>query len=145
MGSPDGPDVAGRIVSNDAEPEQPRQAHRWLGLPWWAVVILGVFLSPFVLVGVLGGGLFVYIIASSDTVYSKGYSETSFKSLTVGMTTGEVEAVMGPPLSKEPWYEPDQETWSYSKQGGVNGIYYIRALYFKGGRLSQVQMELFYE
>ena len=39
------------------------------------------------------------------TIYSERYSERRFNALRVGMTRGEVEMIIGPPLGKVPWNE----------------------------------------
>jgi SmpA / OmlA family len=146
MPTPDDQYFAGRKSPEIGKPGWGYLAHRRLGVPEWVMVVIaiigGLIVTPLLLLGI---GLFVFAGVMPDTVYSKGYSESSFKSLKVGMTTQQVEAVMGSPLSKGTWYTPDQEMWQYSKQGSDEAVYYFRALYFKGGRLQAVQMELFYE
>ncbi len=124
------------------------QAYRWLGLPRWVrsiVIIVGILTVVPALPAI---GLVVFILASSDTVYSPGYSERAFKGLRIGTPVGEVEAAMGPPLSKGLWYydvRPDREMWIYSKEGHVGAIFFRRVLFFKDGRLDHVDSELFYE
>ena len=44
----------------------------------------------------------------ANTVYSAGYDESRFRQVRVGMTSEEVEALLGPPLEKVPWW-PEAE------------------------------------
>jgi hypothetical protein len=63
------------------------------------------------------------------TVYANGYSESKFRSIRVGMTVRQVEAIMGPPLMKGLWQVPNgsgpftpgvdplHEVWHYARGG----------------------------
>jgi hypothetical protein len=63
------------------------------------------------------------------TVYADGYSESKFRSIHVGMTVHQVEAIMGPPLMKGLWQVPNgsgpftpgvdpvDEVWHYARGG----------------------------
>ena len=63
------------------------------------------------------------------TVYADGYSESNFRSIRVGMTMHQVEAIMGPPLMKGLWQVPNgsgpfkpgldrvDEVWHYARGG----------------------------
>jgi outer membrane protein assembly factor BamE (lipoprotein component of BamABCDE complex) len=88
----------------------------------------------------------------NDTVYSKGYSERSFKSLRVGMTIEQVEAAIGPPLHRYSnsspgfsGYPPGEERWDYSESRSGNSTYYMRIIDFKNRRVSGIHASFFYE
>src|SRR4051794_22008714 len=63
------------------------------------------------------------------TLYAKGYSESRFRSLRVGMRTRQVEDILGPPLEKGKWQVPNgsgpitpgggilDEIWYYTRGG----------------------------
>lgn len=80
----------------------------------------------------------VCTLAGHSTVYSKGYSESAFLSMRIGMTPRQVEDLLGPPLSQSVWYVniiggPVEPVWSYSRPGKRFGDYWLRQVYFKDG------------
>ena len=67
-------------------------------------------------------------------IYSERYSECGFNTLRIGMTTGEVEAVVGRPMSKAPGGQPigspNQEAWHYSSRHDYTANYWRRWVFF---------------
>jgi hypothetical protein len=81
---------------------------------------------------------------SHSTIYADGYSESSFRSIRVGMPMCEVEVIMGPPLYKGQWIVgvpgqpvlldgPRDDYWSYTRAGKVRGDYWQRQVFFRNG------------
>ena len=81
------------------------------GDPWCDVIISQVF--------------------GHDTRYAAGYSEGRWRGLRRGMTSSEVETMIGPPLSTMR-YEGDHEVWWYS-ESPRGSDYWKRAVSFRGG------------
>ena len=81
------------------------------GDPWCDVVISYVF--------------------GHDTRYAPGYSEGRWNGLRRGMTTTDVETMMGPPLRKLQ-YDGDCRVWWYS-ESPRHSDYWMRAVSFRGG------------
>ena len=79
------------------------------------------------------------------TVYAKGYSESKFRSLLVGMTARQVEDIMGPPLESGQWQVPGgsglitpgegilDDLWHYTRAGKARGNYWQREVWFRNG------------
>ena len=99
-----------------------------------------------VVIAVIGVHLaFVRLLLLNDpffglgTIYSQQFSEERFRTIQVGMTTAEVEAVMGPPLRKVPWGSPsDDEMWFYSEGLNSTANFWRRWLLFQKGKVSAV-------
>jgi hypothetical protein len=76
------------------------------------------------------------------TFYSERYSESRFRTLRVGMSRGEVEAIMGRPLGKIPWNQDmrshDEEMWYYSDRLDETTNYHRRWVYFENGKVVTV-------
>jgi outer membrane protein assembly factor BamE (lipoprotein component of BamABCDE complex) len=87
-------------------------------------------------------------VGGDFTVYAKGYSESNFHSVRVGMTTAEVQDAMGPPLSRGHWVETaspsagkvdvsasriDNDIWYYTSAGKAGGSFWLRAVQFRNG------------
>jgi outer membrane protein assembly factor BamE (lipoprotein component of BamABCDE complex) len=75
------------------------------------------------------------------TVYSKGFSESAFRTLRVGMTEREVEEILGSPLRCDGWYTSDGEPeqyWSYTCPNKDMGDYWRREVEFHNGTVSQI-------
>jgi hypothetical protein len=81
--------------------------------------------------------LCMQILRCGPTYYSKGYSENKFMSLRVGMTSKEVEAVMGPPLEKIPWQD-GRVLWTYSDRDDDTCDFWRRWVLFKNDRVDDV-------
>jgi len=79
------------------------------------------------------------------TVYAKGYSESKFRSLRVGMTVRQVEDIMGPPLERALWTVPSgggplatsggivDDLWCYTRAGKARGNYWRSEVMFRNG------------
>ena len=74
------------------------------------------------------------------TVYSPQFTESGFKSLRVGMSQEEVEAIMGPPLKKVDWHGSiysvavGDKNWWYSDSRG-DGNFWRRWVIFGKGKV----------
>jgi hypothetical protein len=76
------------------------------------------------------------------TIYSERYSEARFTTLRVGMSRGEVEAIMGRPLRVVPWNQEmgphDEEMWCYSDQPNALANFHRRWVLFEKGKVAVV-------
>jgi hypothetical protein len=76
------------------------------------------------------------------TIYSEQFSEIRFSQVRVGMTPGEVEAIMGRPLEKVAWnldtWPRDEEIWFYTNQHIYTANYHRRWVCFKKRTVVQV-------
>jgi hypothetical protein len=76
------------------------------------------------------------------TFYSAGFSESRFRTLHVGMTRGEVEAIVGPPLRKVPQNQStgprDEELWCYSDRQDESANFWRRWVYLENGKVVSV-------
>jgi hypothetical protein len=91
----------------------------WLGIVLWLLRGLGPF----------------------GTIYSAVYSEVSFRRLRRGMTTRQVESMMGPPLAKVRWGD-DTVNWIYS-DGAGRVFYWRRWVIFEGDKVTVIVSDLF--
>jgi hypothetical protein len=91
------------------------------------------------------GDLMKWIVCAVDghrTVYAKGYSESAFRSLRLGMTDHQVGDVLGPPLRREEWYAPDgafEQYWVYTRPSKTMGSYWRREVEFRDGVVSYIR------
>jgi outer membrane protein assembly factor BamE (lipoprotein component of BamABCDE complex) len=60
-----------------------------------------------------------------DTVYAKGFSESKFRSVKVGMKTEDLLSVLGPPLKRAPWGSLP-EVWQYTDQRSITDNFWRR-------------------
>ena len=77
------------------------------------------------------------------TIYAPGYSEGHFRKVRVGMTAGEVEAIMGHPLRRDSTSQrwAPYENWIYSDPpppGSIGDNYWRRWVMFEGGRVAVI-------
>jgi hypothetical protein len=85
-----------------------------VGLVFLVACFVGV--QAFTLDGV--PGLVFGLMLQEDTVYTPGYTDAGFRSIEVGMTRSEVEAIVGPP--QKVWTIDSSDVvdegarWSYS-------------------------------
>ncbi len=83
-----------------------------------------------------------------STIYAEGYSESKFRSLRVGMTAAQVEAVMGAPLSRGHWMDSGDagvgqpitpvegtlsDLWYYTRPARARGNHWRREVWFRNG------------
>ena len=78
-----------------------------------------------------------------STVYSEQYDEVKFESIRIGMDTGEVEAILGPPLSKTPWDDGHTVLWKYSDQLGSMDNFWKRWIYIEDGKVNWIVNEFY--
>lgn len=92
-----------------------------------------------IVIAVIGLAMFVVrAILSWNTVYSAGYDEGRFRQVRVGMTSEEVEGLMGPPLRKLPWPDQNLMIWMYTAKRSGGGDYWRRHVFMKDGKVVQV-------
>ncbi len=78
-----------------------------------------------------------------STVYSVEYDESRFQQVRVGQTSKEVEALMGPPLTKVPWPDQGIVNWSYTVKRFGYSNYWRRDVFMENDKVDQVSS--FYE
>jgi len=90
-------------------------------------------------------GLVFGALLGEDTVYAKGYSDSAFRTVDVGMAEGDVHALLGTPLDR--WLlcpsraDSDVgERWSYSP-GDTD--YRRRVVVFRAGEVLQRRSEFY--
>ena len=71
------------------------------------------------------------------TYYSEGYSEGKFLRLREGMTTREVEAIIGRPLEQVSQAD-GRVLWTFSNRENYTCSFEMRWVYFKGGVVSAI-------
>jgi hypothetical protein len=91
-----------------------------------------------VVIAVIGFAMFaVREMFLDNTIYSAGYDESRFRQVRMGMTSEEVEALMGPPLEKVPWPEAGVVIWLYTDRlHNRSGDYWKRDVWMKGKNVS---------
>lgn len=73
------------------------------------------------------------------TVYSPSYNESRFDSIMIGMSSRQVEAIMGSPLKKTfQVYQGGDEMWAFSDQPTITSDYWRRWIIFEKGRASVI-------
>jgi outer membrane protein assembly factor BamE (lipoprotein component of BamABCDE complex) len=97
-------------------------------------------------------GVFFTIGFGDATVWAKGYSDDAFRSIKIGMTRGEVHALLGPPLEIRQSYnqfdfdtirqQPGEivECWTTTPN---DSSYRIRQVVFLGDRVVDKQAEFY--
>lgn len=87
-------------------------------------------------------GLALWSSRLLGTRYAIGFSESKFDQIVAGMTTDQVELILGKPLSKFPWIDrgTGYEYWSYSISPLGFG-YEIRAVLFQEERVKEKRRE----
>jgi hypothetical protein len=104
-------------------------------------------------IAVIGFAMFaVRWLVSASTVYSAGFDESRFRQVRVGMTSEQVELLLGPPLKKVPWWQPGvggqpvwgqpgDVNWLYTECGHVIGYkwYWMRNVLMRDGKVIEVQ------
>ena len=117
---------------------------------------------------------FTQFVMPEDTIYGPGYSESCFQKVTLGMTTSEVEKLVGLPLEISEhsgltftrrytisggvrtlvgeWGNSDSPPiidkirWYYSKPGPQHDHYYMRIIKFSGeGKVIEKRHEFYYD
>jgi hypothetical protein len=75
------------------------------------------------------GQVILPLVYDHDTRYSTGYKEASFQSLKMGVSQGDVRALLGEPLKKYQ-LEDGHWMWHYSEHGPKSKDYLVRTLEF---------------
>jgi hypothetical protein len=81
-----------------------------------SLVLAGLVAHVTTLDGILG--LIAPITFETDTAYSDGYSNADFRSVSPGMSSTEISALLG---------EPFHELWDYSASAEACGFVWVRA------------------
>lgn len=71
-----------------------------------------------------------------DTVYSAGYSDSSWKRVEKGMPQSGVRKLLGEPLTKTRDGLPVEERWDYSTNGESSENFHTRFVEFRDGKVS---------
>jgi hypothetical protein len=71
------------------------------------------------------------------TYYAPGYTETKFRTLRIGMTRAEVEAMVGPPLTKVRWSDGSMN-WVYSDRPWDTLDFERRWVIFKDDKVTEI-------
>ena len=103
----------------------------------WKVSTRGLMiLVALIAVGMAG----VRQLYFANTVYSANYSEGRFGRIQEGMTTNEVESLVGQPLRKVPqlYGVPETALWMYSVKRHGGGDYWLRNVYFQSNKVVNV-------
>lgn len=77
--------------------------------------------------------ILVRITCFSSTGYSVGFDEGHFRQIRPGMSSREVEALMGPPLKKVPWPRNGVVNWSYTDSRPGHANYWMRDVLMRDG------------
>jgi hypothetical protein len=88
-----------------------------------------------------------------STIYAKGYAESKFRSLHVGMTARQVEDILGAPLERGHWMDTGDtgvgqpvtvgegtlsDLWYYTVAGKARGSYWRREVWLRNGVVHQL-------
>jgi outer membrane protein assembly factor BamE (lipoprotein component of BamABCDE complex) len=106
-----------------------------------AVAVLAVILGivRFVFIDNSPDQLLACAILGESTVNAKGYSEHRFRTIKIGMTASQVEAIMGTPLRKgsHPAFGL-ADPWFYTYHEDMTANYKRRWVVFNNGRVVAV-------
>jgi hypothetical protein len=108
-----------------------------------AVAVVGLGLVPVSLFFNATADEKLAFIAGHDTSYATGFTEEGWHSLRRGMSTREVERIIGSPLEKH--RNPGgTELWNYSRSPGSTH-YWVRTVEFRGGTMSQLRSGFYFD
>jgi len=88
----------------------------------------------------------VSAIDGDFTLYAKGYSESRFRTVRIGMTTRQVKNLLGAPLN---WDTPEtseasgEGIWCYTRPGKSPGSYWVRHIAFRNGVVDDINMHFY--
>ena len=82
-------------------------------------------------------------LVQEDTVYSPGYSDSSFKQITIGMPEREVKRLLGEPIKIYPPDESNDRTKLCYSLSPEDTNYRIRAINIKDGRVVSKYSEFY--
>ena len=86
-----------------------------------------------------------WVLFDSGTMYAPGFSEGRFQEVHAGMTTDQVEAILGPPIGKRDWQTPDNQMWAYTDQASATSNYHRRWIMVESGKVIIVINDYWYD
>jgi hypothetical protein len=131
-------DPVGAFSPRPDLPAAERRPRRRLTVGGWmiAIALFGLHLAA------LRALLIQEPFLGLGTIYSGRYSEARFTTLRIGMSRGEVEAIMGRPLRVVAWNQHmgphDEEMWFYSDQPNALANFHRRWVLFEKGKVTDV-------
>ena len=116
------------------------------------ILLLGaLFIGARLSIGVVGcyphhrldglGSCLLPAVFQEDTEYAPGYSSQSFEKIRMGMSSGEVLTLLGPPLDRYLVAE-SREGWRWTRSPGDRS-YRIRVVIFEGGRVTEIRHKFY--
>jgi outer membrane protein assembly factor BamE (lipoprotein component of BamABCDE complex) len=81
--------------------------------------------------------LLLSICFGDGTVYAKGYDESRFRAIRIGMTASQVEMLVGPPLPRPSWW-PEDDVWFYTFFSQQRTSHRMRRVVFRDGKVVEV-------
>jgi hypothetical protein len=109
----------------------------------WRSGILISLLLGFALVGAIEActldgfdGSLRLLFLGDHTKYARSYSDTAFKRILVGMTSGDVEGILGRPIDE--WMvDGGRLNWRWTESGDGSKEYRVRVVTFLGGHVEE--------
>lgn len=99
----------------------------------------------FALSAMLAMGIWLlWVHRCGPTIYAQVYTEVKFRSIHVGMTYKEVEAILGKPLQEVHW-EDRTVLWTYSDRADKTCDFERRWLYFEKGKVAEIDNDYWEE
>lgn len=86
-----------------------------------------------------------WVLFDSGTQYAPGFSEGRFQQVRVGMTTDQVEAILGPPIDKLDWATPGVQRWAYTNQVSATSDFHRRWVFVEGEKVANVVNDYWYD
>src|SRR4051794_20083777 len=81
--------------------------------------------------------LLAAMLHGHSTVYARGYNESRFRTIRIGMTVSQVERLVGCPLERmQPWWSVGDDLWLYTWKR--SGSFRRRWVVFRNGEVVEV-------
>jgi hypothetical protein len=80
-----------------------------------------------------------------ETVYAPGFDQARFDRIGMGTPAVEVEAALGPPLTKYPAGDDGVEVWHYTTGATGTSDYWRRWIFMKDGRVESLVDDYWYD
>ena len=90
-------------------------------------------------------GLIRWIAFDSCTIYSAGYHEGRFHQIRAGMTSEQVESMMGRPIQVFDWPGDGMRNWVYTRGAADTSNYWRRWVMMKGGKVAFVVSDFWWD
>jgi hypothetical protein len=119
-----------------------RIVHRFITVVYIVMFVPFLALSWYALSGCPPDQLLMSAFLGESTVYARRYSESKFRSVRVGMTVRQVEAILGPPLRRGRCYAFDDVS-EYSDQRTVTENFRRRWVVWRAGEVERVINDFF--